>query len=214
MQSRSDKYRENKGSGGGLLDPNGLSRDINDIVPDSLLNILDSLGMPINTGDAPPNIEGSFVLSPFTMVNTNIVNDIYGIGQEISDYYVKFSGQNNGKLTVNIDYYNGGEVGNGIGSFIVGNGKDFSVFSRLFITYRGDSAYTLVLFSGSIESDGLHDMYVANFMLESFNSIYLIHNGQGRIFFDSDSLSGPTDYFAKPSYYLKPESILNSAFKR
>lgn len=206
---------ENKGSGSNLLDPNGLSKDINDFVPDSLLNILDSLGMPINTGDSPPNIEGTFILTPFTMVNTTITNDNYDIGQVISDYYVKFSDQNNNKLSVNIDYYNGGEAGNGIGSYIVGKSKDFSVFSKLTSTYQGDSAYILVLFSGSIESDGLHNMYYALFMVENFGNTQFINNGEGRIFYDSDGLSVPTTFnFAKPASFLKPELFTNSALKR
>ena len=206
---------ENKGSGSNLLDSNGLSKDINDFVPDSLLHILDSLGMPINTGDNPPNIEGTFLITPFTMVNTNRVNDNYYIGQVISDFYVKFSEQNNGKLTVNIDYYNGGEEGNGIGSFIVGDANKFSVFSKLFVTYLGDSADVLVLFSGSLGSDGLHDMYVANFMVNSYGSYYFINNGEGRIFYDSDGLSLPTtDIFTKAATFKNSDINANSAFKR
>ena len=42
---------EKKAAGTGLLDPNGLSRDINDIVPDSVLQKVKDLGMPVNTGD-------------------------------------------------------------------------------------------------------------------------------------------------------------------
>ena len=162
-----------------MLDPNGLSRDINEIVPDTLLDKIKDLGMPVNTGDNPPNIEGAYAIVPFVLDSTNIPGD-WPVGTEFAEYYLRFSEQSNADLSVSIDYLNGPEVGNGIGSFIVGDGTNFSVFARVTTTVGADSAYVLFLFSGSKHSDGLHDMYVALFMLDDLGdpSGYFIENNQ------------------------------------
>ena len=190
-------------SGSALVDPNGLTRDINEIVPDSLLDAIKKLGMPVNTGGSPPNLQGAYFLSPFILDSTNIPND-YPIGKQFADYYLNFTNQNFRDLTVNIDYRNGGETGNGIGSYIVGKGSNFSVFSRITShnPAQTDSAYILFLFSGSKSNDGLHNMYVALFMLDDLGdpSGYFIENGHGRVFYDSDELSTPITWnFPKQS---------------
>ena len=209
---------EKNSAGDGLLDPNGLSRDINDIVPDSILQKIKDLGMPVNTGDAPPNIEGSYIITPFRLDSTNIPGD-WSVGTLFADYFVKYSGQNNSDLSVNIDYTNGGETGNGIGSFIVGTGADFSVFSRItsFNPAQTDSAYVLFLFSGSKQSDGLHDMNVALVMLDDLGnpSGYFITNGQGRVFSDSDGISEPYEWFLpKRAFGTDDKSKITAAQKR
>ena len=71
------------------IEENGLTREINDFVPPSLLAIIDSLGMPINRGGNPPNIGGSYKATPFKLINSNRSGDI--IGSIYADYYVKFS---------------------------------------------------------------------------------------------------------------------------
>jgi hypothetical protein len=187
----------NNDSGSALVDPNGLTKDINDIVPDSLLQLIKLLGMPVNTGGSPPNIQGAYLLSQFILDSTNIAND-YPVGTRFADYNLNFTNQNYKNLTVNIDYVNGGETGNGIGSYIVGKGSDFSVFSRItsYNPAQTDSAYILFMFSGSKSNDGLHDMYVALFMLDDLDdpSNYFIENGSGRIFYDSDGFSTPISW--------------------
>ncbi len=108
------------------VEDNGLTREINNLVPPSLLAIIDSLGMPIHKGDNPPSIGGSYLCKPFKIINSNRPGD--AIGSIYSDYYVKFSKQNNDELTVSMDYLNGPENGTGLGGFIVGDNGNFSVF--------------------------------------------------------------------------------------
>jgi hypothetical protein len=85
----------------------------------------------------------------------------------------------------------------------------------LFVTYLTDSAYTLVLFSGSKEADGLHDMHYALFMIDNFDSQFLINNGEGRIFNDGDGLSAPTDYFfPKATLFKDFDPDIPSALKK
>jgi len=209
---------EKSAAGTGLLDPNGLSKEINNIVPDSLLDKIKALGMPVNTGDAPPDIVGSYLIAPFILDSTNIGGD-WPVGTAFADYHVNFTDQNNNELSVNIDYANGGELGNGIGSFIVGDASNFSVFSRITShnPAQTDSAYVLFLFSGSKQADGLHNMYVAILMLDDLGdpSGYFIENGQGRIFYDQDELSEPIVWdFLKQSAINRSEKSKISALQQ
>jgi len=183
------------------VEDNGLSRDINDIVPDSLLRIMDSLGMPINGGDSPPAIGGYYHAAPFILLSSNRAGD--SPGAQFADYYVRFYDQSNSQLTVNIDYQNASEFGNGLGSFIVGKADSFSVFSRLTVTVGTDSAYILVVFSGKVQQQAIASMHVALFMLDNLGnpSGYFIANGDGRIFHDSDGTSEKIEGFPKRSSF-------------
>lgn len=181
------------------IEDNGLTREINEMVPDSLLDVIDSLGMPIYKGGNPPTIEGSYLSTPFVLINSNRDGDV--IGTVYADYYMKFSNQNNKELTISMDYENGPEVGNGIGGFIVGDNGNFSVFSKLTVVVYSDTAYILNLISGKLQDDGIKDFHLALFMLDNLGNPngYYINNGDGRIFNDSDGLAEKIDGFTRLS---------------
>lgn len=179
---------------------NGLTPQINNFVPDSLLDAIEALGMPVNRGDNPPNIQGYFRAAPFILLNSNRPSDI--IGQQYGDYYVRFYNQNNRTLAVNTDYVNGPEAGVGLGSFIVGTADSFSVFSQLTVKVANDSAYLLVLYSGNMMPSGISNMHTALFMLDDLGdpSNYFIENNDGRIFYDNDLFSEEISGFPKKSW--------------
>ena len=54
---------------------NGLTVDINKLIPDTTLTKIKNLGMPINTGATPPNITNMYLASPFILKNSNVAND-------------------------------------------------------------------------------------------------------------------------------------------
>jgi hypothetical protein len=166
-----------------------LTPAINQFVPDSLLSIIDSLGMPIYRGDNPPNIGGAYLCSPFKLLNSNRPTD--QIGAIYADYYVNFSEQNNTNLKVSVDYKNGNEDGTGLGGFIVGDNNNFSVFSELTVVVFADTAFSLNLISGTITENGIDNFHLALFMLDNLGnpSGYYINDGEGRVFQDSDGFS-------------------------
>ncbi len=172
------------------VDDNGLSKDINDLVPESILNEMERLGMPINRGANPPIVEGTFLASPYILLSSNRPGDVPG--SQFADYQVTFSGQDNDDLTVIVDYENGSETGNGAGSFIVGEGSKFSVFVEINVVSDGDATAQVVgVISGDIADVGIENCYSANFMVDDNGdpeNIY-IENGEGRVFYDQDGLS-------------------------
>lgn len=170
---------------------NGLSTDINNLVSESLLNEMKTLGMPINAGTTPPDLGGAFHASPLVLKATNIEDDYYQPGHVFSDYDVTFFEQNNETLTIKITYENGPEMGEGIGSFIAGAGNKFSVFTETIATANGDEARLIQITSGTMTDSGIQDLYYANFMLDNGENVsnYWINDGSGRISFDEDGVS-------------------------
>ncbi|MGB5926946.1 MAG: hypothetical protein WBH03_02170, partial [Cyclobacteriaceae bacterium] len=164
------------------VDANGLTREITDLVPQYILDEMEALGMPINGGESPPNVEGTYYANPFVLLNSNRSNDV--VGQNFAPYTVTFSNQNNNKLTVKVDYVNGPESGNGIGSFIVGTSTQFSVFVEVNSQHsRGSSAKFTQVISGEMTDQGIENLHVANFMIDNYGNPdgVWIEDGEGRV---------------------------------
>ena len=181
---KDDKEDEDK-----KVQENGLTKEINQRIPDSIINIMVNMGMPIHRGGTPGNISGTYMARPFILKASNVPND--RVGAQFYDYKVTFHAQDSEKLTVKLDYVNGSETGAGMSSYIVGSDNVFSVFSEVKSSYLGDSAAMVIVISGKLMDDGVHDLYFSNFMINNYgnpNGRFLA-NGQGRVIYDSDSLS-------------------------
>ena len=181
---KDDKKDENK-----KVQENGLTQEINQRIPDSIINIMVNMGMPVHRGGTPPDITGTYMARPFILKASNVPND--RVGAQFYDYKVTFRSQDNDKLTVKLDYVNGSETGIGMGSYIVGTANAFSIFSEVKSSYLGDSAAVVIVISGKMMEDGVHDLYFSNFMINNHGNPHgrLLANGQGRVIFDSDGLS-------------------------
>ena len=182
------------------VEQNGLTQEINQLVPDSIMTFMVDLGMPINRGGIPPNITGSYIARPFILKASNIPNDY--VGYQFVDYNVTFYDQDNEKLSVKLDYVNGPESGTGLGSFIVGSNSEFSIFAEVNSTNAGTNATLVIVISGILKDNGIHNLYFANFMIDNNGNPTgnWISNGEGRVIYDSDSLSERvTD--TKKAYY-------------
>ncbi|MFT5766067.1 MAG: hypothetical protein ACI8X3_003505 [Saprospiraceae bacterium] len=90
-----------------------------------------------------------------------------------------------------VDYINGSESGEGLGSFIVGEECAFSVFVQINAISGGTSAKLTHVISGTIANDGIEGLYFANFMIDNNDnpSGIWIENGEGRVIYDQDGFS-------------------------
>ncbi|MEA3452722.1 MAG: hypothetical protein U9Q83_12585 [Bacteroidota bacterium] len=176
------------------INQDGLTDKINKILPESILNDMVSMGMPINGGGEPPELEGTYNVSTFVLDSSNIPSD--SPGKTFSDFVITFHSFNPRLLTVKITYENGPESGEGIGSYVVGKDNQFTVFceikARQFWIYRADAIFVL---TGTIVDGGIENFYYANFMVDDHgDKLELwIENGQGRIIYDEDGFSERTD---------------------
>ncbi len=180
----------------GLIENNGLSRDINDFVPKAILDTLESVGMPINTGGNPPKIDGNYIISPLILSNSNREDDV--IGTEYTDNYLTLTDQNNKELTITVTSEYGSNLGSGeaTGGYIVGNGTSFSIFVEL-LRERESGSKTLLaeIYSGNITSDGIDECYYCLVMINDYgdpNDEY-IEIGDARVFYDGDGLAEKFD---------------------
>lgn len=188
------------------VEDNGLTKEINDFIPENILNEMKKLGMPINTGGAPPGIENIYLASPFVLKASNRPSDV--VGMSFLDYKVKFYNQNNDNLTIKVDYKNGPETGNGLGGFIVGNDNKFTIFVEVTSTIGDEEATMTHVISGKLVSGGIENLYFANFMLDNNGnpSGTWIEEGEGRVIYDEDGMSEIQDSFKSATFSGKAKT--------
>ncbi|GHU29066.1 hypothetical protein FACS1894172_15470 [Spirochaetia bacterium] len=144
----------------------GLTEDIQNLIPLDILEAIEDLGIEINEGKNPPNIEGTYLVSTLQLVRNTTGISI----TKQWDKYVTFSGQNNKTLTINADYTmqtdNGPMNSEGPGSFIVGEGNKFTVVVDGTREQGGYTAKTVEIFSGEISDAGIINYHWAVMMID------------------------------------------------
>ncbi|MFW5700144.1 MAG: hypothetical protein ACOCWM_00505 [Cyclobacteriaceae bacterium] len=178
------------------VNEDGLTQEITDLIPQSIIDEMKSLGMPIYGGNNPPGVEMTYVLSPFVLVESNRPDD-FSPGSIFADIEVKIYDQNNKDLLTKLEYTTGTESGIGLNSFIVGNSNNFSVFSEVKLTKNSKNAQAVYVFSGTLDKENqvVRNAYAANFMLDNNgDDAFFIKDGEGRVFKDDDEESSIIDF--------------------
>ncbi|MCL2129282.1 MAG: hypothetical protein FWH35_02900 [Treponema sp.] len=195
----------------------GLTKEIHNIIPDDILEAFKELGIEINGGKNPPNIEGTFLVSPLLLIESNF-SDSLSPGYRFDDNQITFSKQDNANLTVVLDYINGPQIGSGLGSFITGSGNKFSVFTEISGTLYGSPYKSVEICSGEITSSGIANYYWAFMITEEAPST--VKRGQGRLGNDGDGFSerlssGSTSWVYIPDHNLtSSEDVLRSIYSK
>ena len=171
------------------VESNGLSPEINDLIADTLITTLTSLGFPLYTGATPPSLEGIYQVSPVVLVASNVPGDPSNL--QFVDYFMRLYDQDDANLTMSLDYVNGTSMGTGLSTYIVGTDSTFSIVTELVSTIGADTSYNLQMVSGKRRPGGIGDLYIAFFMLDNRGkSPPWIPNGTGRVARDGDGFSG------------------------
>jgi hypothetical protein len=155
------------------------------IIPRDLLERLLELGIEVHHGRTPPNITGSFFVSPVVLVRSNFADGLWP-GHQFADLTITFSNQSNTRMTVDVSYFQAQQTGRGEG-FITGNGNKFSVFLDTIGTFHGHPTRTVDIWSGEITPTGILNYYHAFIMTEDAPGT--VRRGQGRLFYDRDGFS-------------------------
>lgn len=178
-----------------IVDPlAGFSEEIRKILPENILNSMRSNGMVVHEGVMPPDLDGIYLIDPLELLSPYGSQDPWQKGYIIPAYQYKFSNQSNDKKSVKIDYTNGtGDVGKGLGAFVSGYGKKFTIFAEIFANSSGIDNITLAVISGELtENKEIKDFQYSLYMKEKTedpgNGI-LIPVNTGRIWFDNDRIS-------------------------
>jgi hypothetical protein len=166
----------------------GTLDEVKEFFTPELVQVMSDLGMNINTGNTPPNLEGNY-LAEVLLMATNVSGDI--LGQRFDDTVMKFEDQNNSDLTITFSYDQSKEKGNGIGALIAGTENSFSAFLKVNVTHgpQYDSAQTAMVISGKMTNRGISDFQWALFMLDNKGESPYIANNTGRVFEERDDLA-------------------------
>jgi len=157
-----------------------IDGDVLTEIPRELLELFYDLGIIINSGRNPPNIEGTYLVPTLTVMR----NTTGGSIAEQWDKYVTFFRQNDNRLTVNVDYTLPSASGpfslSGLG-YIVGDGNKYTIIVDGIREEDGYTAKTVEAFSGEITSTGINAYQWAVFMIDNSGDPlgHWISNGTG-----------------------------------
>jgi hypothetical protein len=165
-------------------------------IPREYLEYFLRLGIEINNGRNPPDIEGTYLAATLRLVNNTSAQ-----GKNIAeqwDMYVTFSGQNDTRLTIDANYTMQTEeepMSSGGASVITGEGNKFTVFMEGTRVESGYTAETVEVYSGEITGTGIKNFQWAVFMVDNKGDPlgHWIENGAGYFKRDSDGFSEKTD---------------------
>lgn len=172
-------------------------RDHSDIIPGQnfipkdILQAIEDNGQVIYNGFTPPALEGSYLMSVSVLVSSNFF-DFALPGTLLPDAEITFFDFNPNDLTIKVKIKEGGITGEGFGSFISGQGDNFTVYVKVEAT--DDSGHTLLqtdVYSGTLEANGIRNLQRSAFVVDDKgdpNDEY-IENGQGRLAKDQDGFS-------------------------
>jgi len=176
------------------IDPpvfDGTAPSVSDLYSQAQVDAIEGIGLVLNLGNQPPNIEGTFRVEP-VIVQASTVPEEDAIGFGLPGQTFTFSNQNNSTLTVDLILVeDGGFTSIGSGSFISGSGQQFTVYFISETNIDGFTADSTITLSGVISDNGIENVQAAGFLLNdrSDPGDVFIPNNTGRLIIDEDGLS-------------------------
>jgi hypothetical protein len=192
-----------------------LNKKINEIIPQKYLDTLKRLGLVVNTGTTPPNVEGIYVVAPHKMANSNIPNDYYW-NHDFSDAKVKFTDQSIKDFGIKLfakNYLAANDTS--IVTAISGNGNDFTVYGKVKAVAANNLDYIIVgvIISGTKDGTAIKKLKTGLINIDAskdFSNGTFILEGQGRIAYDSDNISESSLYFRGSEPINSPENFITT----
>ena len=168
----------------------GTVAELRKFYNDSFVDTMISLGFQIHQGKTPPDLSGSYLITPFVLNASNIPGDEDNIGEGIGQYQADFSNQNNSLLSLDFLGTSGAglQQDEGPGSFVIGSNGAFGVFAKTTTTVGSSTAITAVAISGKLTENGIEDVQFFGAMLDDQGDPQkiFIENNSGRLYIDGD----------------------------
>jgi len=176
-----------------VLNSEGSLEEVKAFYNDGFVDAMLSLGFKVNLGNTPPNLSGTYSISPFVLSASNIAGDADNIGEGTGEYKPTFSNQNNNALTIDFSggSGSGAQTDVGSGSFITGSNDSFTVYAKTVTQIGSVPATTAVVITGTITPNGIEDVQFFGAMLDDNGDPQetYIPNNSGRLFIDGDGLA-------------------------
>ena len=166
---------------------------IEDVVPPEILDQMDPY-MNIYRGSNPPNVEGTYLIDPFvTVYCQDYGHGGYAPGDQVNSIYIGFFNQDTQKLTLDFksESVSNTSYEKGDGSFIAGDGSNFTVYFNTVGQTSNISTKTALVISGTKTSSGIRNLEYAFVMVEKGDdpNHKLMEEGVFRVFKDKDGLA-------------------------
>ena len=163
--------------------------------------------MPIYSGMNPPNIEGSYLIKPCTVVYCE--DGRWNPGEVIDSYKIKFHNQSPIDKTIDMIKYrveDKSEYNIGTGAFISGDGTHFTAYFMTEGMSQNIRTKESFVVSGTKTDNGIEDLYYGFVMVEkgSDPDNKLMKTGVFRAFKDGDGISKPTTWEFSNVKQMKP----------
>ena len=179
-----------------------LNKKISDILPQKYIDTLAKLGLTVNQGTTPPNVEGAFRIAPLILKNSNIKTDFPG--QAFHDASVKFFEQSTkdfGIKLVGKFFLNAADTS--ITTAISGSGNNFTVYGKVksVSSDKTKFAYFGILLSGTKDGANLKNVTYGVINIDNTHGTgVFISEGQGRVGYDKDLVSESINFDAVSAF--------------
>lgn len=167
-----------------------LTQRIEDIVPPRFLDSLKKLGLEVYTGINPPNVEGTYFVSPHVLDTSSVETDV--IGRLFLDAKLELSEQNRDDFSIKfISEHILGNADTSIATAISGSDNAFTVYGKVKATIHSYSAVFAIILSAVKEGGDLKELRVGLVNIDNSQGGdgVFIDEGEGRINYDSDGIS-------------------------
>lgn len=182
----------------GPSDEEILTDKIEDIIPAQYLDTLKKLGLTINLGTTPPDVQGIYDFKPLKLEKSNRPSDAANMffanakvklyNQSTTDFGIQLLGKN--FIAAN---------DTSLVTAISGSGNNFTIYGKVKAVRLNSTQYAIfaLIISGTKEGNSLKNIKyglinIDNSMAESG---YFIEQGQGRIIYDTDFISETNTVF-------------------
>jgi hypothetical protein len=166
-------------------------KQIQDIIPTQYLDSLKKLGLNINTGISPINVEGYYAVNPLLLSSTNILND-FKIGYRFNDARLKLSNQDENFNIKLIGKNFLATSDTSIVTAISGIDKDITIYGKVKSVKNGKTADFAIIISCTVENGTFKNFKYGLICTSNKNpssDANFIKEGQGRVVYESDNSS-------------------------
>ena len=165
-----------------------LTKNIQRLVPQNVIDTLRILGMDIIETGKPVQITGIYEMKSPILIGSNLAND--KLGKVYRSTNVQFLDQNDNDQSIKLNFKSGAETGSGIGGFIAGSGNRFTAFFETKAQEGSATSTSAEVYSGEWTANGIKDLKSAFYIKDKKDpDNILVKVGTVRVFKDGDGLS-------------------------
>ena len=173
-----------------------LKKKISDIIPQKYIDTLKKLGLQINEGANPPDIQGIYEIAPARLQATNRPNDV-AIGYTFNPAKIQLFEQRSSDFTIKFFSKNLiGKQDTSLATAVSGSANNFTVYGKARATSGVYYADFGIIMTGSKDGNALKNVVYGIISIDnSHGGTVFIKEGYGRIFRDDDFVSAATNVF-------------------